>query len=1043
MTHPPLFRLGLLFGAIALSPAFDPVLGRGPVLAQVVEPIAADTTLPTPTRVTPAAGFASQTTITGGTQAGGTLFHSFDRFSIPAGQTALFQPGAAVQQIITRVTGTGRSQILGTLAVDGPASFFLLNPNGIDFGPNARLALNGSFLATTARAFQFADGREFSATNPQAPPLLAINVPLGLQFGAAPGAITQRGTLVVPTGQSLDLVGGDVQLLGGRLVAPGGRVQVGSVRGASSVPLASLLAPPQWLETLPLGDISLTDAAEITTSGAPAGPIQIWGRSLALSGDSRIISVNVGNQPGSPLVIHTQDAVTLSGTGNYIPTLEGLLDGTVSPLFLTNSIYTLATESGQAGDLSLTTRVLRMDNGSYLGSGSSYLGNGSGDTGAIGRVLIQATDSLDLSQSLIISGGIIGSPATANDVTITTGQLRLSADAVISLFPSGAMRPENARLTITADDMHLVGGQGFWNASVDPRIPRDRLSTGVFTSSFGVGSNLQIHTGTLRLERGAWIRSASYFAAGNITVVADALSIGSGSQIISNSFQANSGNISITSRREVDIAGAGSGLFSYTGLLSNNGVVTVVTGSTGDGGDITVTSDRVTVRDQAKLNASTSDGSGGSINIRTREFVAQSGGQLRTISFGVGPAGSITITATDRATIQGTGVANPGVLFLRDAVANGNIIAIPPSLDPADPFGGAALIVDSPKAVYPFQISTQEIFLLTAGETGILASAYNRGTGGSVTLNSPLISIQDQAIVSVSAWGTGGSGQLRLWGDRITLQDAFLLASTISGNGGIVDIQASRLSLDRTALLAANAVGTGSNIQLKITDLLLLRRGSQVNARAFGTGMGGNIQIAAGWILAIPSENSDITARAIQQRGGTIQIAARGLYGLRYQPRLTPFSDITASSDFGLAGSVQIAAPQPDAQQTVPSLPTQTINATQQVAVVCSPQMRRNSFVATGRGGLLPSPAELLMLPQGWSDATEPHSVSAATDVPHRSGEAESGEIAYPIEAAGWLQHPDGTIDLIAATTAATTATAATATAFNPSPSDCPQATAR
>jgi len=90
--------------------------------------------------------------INGGRVIGGVnQFHSFGQFSVGTGDIASFNGPAGIQNILSRVTGGNISQIDGTLrsTISG-ANLFLMNPNGILFGPNAQLDVSGSFHATTA-----------------------------------------------------------------------------------------------------------------------------------------------------------------------------------------------------------------------------------------------------------------------------------------------------------------------------------------------------------------------------------------------------------------------------------------------------------------------------------------------------------------------------------------------------------------------------------------------------------------------------------------------------------------------------------------------------------------------------------------------------------------------------------------------------------------------------------------------------------------------------------------------------------------------------
>ena len=86
--------------------------------------------------------------INNGIRSVNNLFHSFSQFSVPTNGSAIFNNVTDVQNIFSRVTGSQLSNIDGILKTQGGANLFLMNPNGIVFGPNARLELGGSLLGT-------------------------------------------------------------------------------------------------------------------------------------------------------------------------------------------------------------------------------------------------------------------------------------------------------------------------------------------------------------------------------------------------------------------------------------------------------------------------------------------------------------------------------------------------------------------------------------------------------------------------------------------------------------------------------------------------------------------------------------------------------------------------------------------------------------------------------------------------------------------------------------------------------------------------------
>ncbi|WP_175551031.1 filamentous hemagglutinin N-terminal domain-containing protein [Spirulina major] len=218
--------------------------------------------------------------IEGGAIRGQSLFHSFQDFNVGAGQAVYFANPAAIGTIFTRVTGPNFSSILGTLGVLGTADLFLLNPNGIYFGPNARLDLKGSFHASTADQFIFNTGETFSATDPNAAPLLTVNVAPGVQWnGHTIADIVNEGELIATEGD-LSLSGGRV-ISTGLVAAPDGNVMIQAIAGDGVVSGAiaqtatisatgNLILPSSQLITQ--GDLTLLAGDTLTVRDTKTSP---------------------------------------------------------------------------------------------------------------------------------------------------------------------------------------------------------------------------------------------------------------------------------------------------------------------------------------------------------------------------------------------------------------------------------------------------------------------------------------------------------------------------------------------------------------------------------------------------------------------------------------------------------------------------------------------------------------------------------------------------------------------------------------------------
>ncbi len=798
--------------------------------------------------------------IDGGAVRGSNLFHSFQEFNIREGRGAYFSNPDNIVNILTRVTGGNISEILGTLGVLGNANLFFINPAGIVFGPNARLDVGGSFFATTADGILFENGFEFAASNPQAPPLLTINMPLGLNIRENPGTIVNQAILTtledgsslrdeagfldrqglnVPQNQTLALIGGDVIFDNGVAISPGSRIQLGGLSEPGIIELTNVGANGntpiiQFPENIQRGNIALINESQINVRADGGGDVNINARNVEISGDSVIragIDERLGflEAEGGDVNINAQENILITGAESSIINRINL--GGI----------------GRSGNINITANSLSINGGAFISTSLFGQGNAGNINVKAASVEVSGTSPDGEFSSGFFANVNEAGEGNGGKVEINTGNLLLSEGSQISISTFGDGNAGSVSIFAT-DSVELA------NSSI---------LGGIAENAVGEGGNIEISTSSLNAINGQISLSASGNGnagkinikaqqidlsdsivagdnsgtdnIGNITIDTGNLVIRNGGDIrltVNQESTGSTGNITVNASESIEIIGV-----SPTGITSR---IATRTFGNSSAGSVIINTPRLTIRDGGRISVSSVNGSSaGSINIQASvveligdgrfssengEIIFPSAITVSTtrirdqtspnIEFSGSSVGSITLEADQLRILNGADIST----FSGDVGSSGSIDIRANTLE----ISGRG---------------TQEITSFigepsTLG-SGIFTQAGNGGNTGNISITAQKLIATDGAVIRTSSSGTGFSGSISIQGQEVLFDDQVFISSGTAGagNGGDITIETEQLRVQNNSRISSG-ISLPNESEITSLEIPQNRRGGTVFIKA-------------------------------------------------------------------------------------------------------------------------------------------------------------------------------------------------------------------
>ena len=726
------------------------------------------------------------------------LFHSFEQFSIPTDGSVTFEQAPSISNILVRVTGEDTSTIDGFIRATSDANLFLMNPNGILFGPSGGIDIGGSFVATTAEAIEFSDQGQFSTIDTASDLTLLTVDPTAFLFGqAAPQPIISQSTapdpaqpfavggLTVKEGRSLLLVGGDIRLATAdsrerdtELQAPGGRIELGGLGGPGVVELniRNNELSLSYEDNALLSDVSISNSG-INVSGRSdgnnsAGEVVIVADNVSIS-NSRIESETFGIEDAGNVFIRANNSVELQASTISSSTFDAGEGGNIELVASTiemgsgSSLAVFTRSRGDAGGIFVNAEIITLEETSTFDSAASLNEETSSEaTGRPGEIQIQ-TNSLSLSDgsaiSTVTANRAVDSGASTqlsiearNDISLTTGssitsETRGERDASNIQLNATSISLNDSSVSASTSGEGDAGSISISNAETVTLDGKSNLSA----RSTGAGSagNLSVQTsGQFTVQNGSQVQVSGEDAgdSGMLNVAAGTVVLNNG-RLLASVEAGEDGNIELNIEDVLVLRG--DSLISATAVNDANGgnvdiVVPFIIALSPDGDD------------GNDIRANAMDGDGGRIAIEANtlfgieENRAMPGNMSNDIdaSSEAGIDGEVIITTLEVDPDQGTdplpsGLAVPDISQGCQISNSGQFIATGQgglSSNPYEPLSSEGIQEDIYPAGYrASQLADESTEHQHSSETLVEAQGWERNSQGDIVLLAESSASQD------------------------------------------------------------------------------------------------------------------------------------------------------------------------------------------------------------------------------------------------------------------------------------------------------------